>query len=64
MKTTIYLIRHSKTESNYIDIEKSKESLLESLQKYPGTVIFVSHERDFVEKLATKVFNIEDLLTA
>lgn len=49
--------------TNHLD-SLAKESLLESLQKYPGTVIFVSHERDFVDKLATKVFNIEDLLTA
>lgn len=49
--------------TNHLDAS-AKESLLESLQKYPGTVIFVSHERDFVDKLATKIFNIEDLLTA
>lgn len=49
--------------TNHLD-SVAKESLLECLQKYPGTVIFVSHERDFVEKLATQVFNIEDLLTA
>ena len=49
--------------TNHLD-SLAKESLLEALQKYPGTVIFVSHERDFVEKLATQVFNIEDLLTA
>ena len=47
--------------TNHLDAV-AKECLLECLKKYPGTVIFVSHERDFIENLATKVFNIEDLL--
>ena len=47
--------------TNHLD-KAAKESLLECLKKYPGTVIFVSHERSFITELATKVFNIEDLL--
>ena len=47
--------------TNHLDKE-AKESLLEALKKYPGTVIFVSHERSFVDSLATKIYNIEDLL--
>lgn len=49
--------------TNHMDAV-SKESLLDCLKKYQGTVIFVSHERSFIEKLATRVINIEDLLTA
>ena len=40
----------------------AKEGLLDALKKYNGTVIFVSHESDFVNRLATKIYNIEDLL--
>lgn len=47
--------------TNHLD-KVAKEDLLEALKKYQGTVIFASHERDFIEKLATKVYNIEDLL--
>ena len=47
--------------TNHLDSE-AKESLIDCLKKYPGTVIFASHERSFIEKLSTKVYNIEDLL--
>ena len=47
--------------TNHLDVE-AKESLLDALKKYPGTVIFVCHEKSFIEKLATKVYNIEELL--
>ena len=47
--------------TNHLD-KLAKEGLLEALKKYSGTVIFVSHESDFVNKLATKIYNIEDLL--
>src|ERR1019366_4395090 len=32
--------------------------LLEALMKYTGTVVFVSHDRYFIDKLATRVFEI------
>jgi ATP-binding cassette subfamily F protein 3 len=32
--------------------------LLEALSKYIGTVVFVSHDRYFIDKLATRVFEI------
>ncbi len=48
--------------TNHLD-KIAREELLLALKKYNGTVIFVSHERDFVEQLATKIYNIEDLLT-
>ena len=47
--------------TNHLD-QEAKDSLLELLKKYPGTVIFVSHERAFLNELATKIFSIEELL--
>jgi ATP-binding cassette subfamily F protein 3 len=37
---------------------RAKDVLLESLEKYNGTVVFVSHDRYFIDKLATRVFEI------
>ena len=39
---------------------RAKDVLLESLEKYTGTVVFVSHDRYFIDKLATRVFEIGD----
>jgi ATP-binding cassette subfamily F protein 3 len=39
---------------------RAKDVLLESLEKYNGTVVFVSHDRYFIDKLATRVFEIGD----
>ncbi len=47
--------------TNHLD-KFAREELLDALKKYNGTVIFVSHERDFVERLATKIYSIEELL--
>lgn len=43
--------------SNHLDLE-SIEALVEALETYQGTLIFVSHDRWFVEKLATRVIEI------
>ena len=43
--------------TNHLDLE-SKDVLLEALEDYGGTLIFVSHDRYFVEKLATKIVEI------
>jgi len=43
--------------TNHLDL-RAKDVLLESLEKYSGTVVFVSHDRYFIDKLATKVFEI------
>ena len=43
--------------TNHLDID-SKDVLLEALEDFGGTLIFVSHDRYFVDKLATKVINI------
>jgi len=44
--------------TNHLDL-RAKDVLLEALQKYTGTVVFVSHDRYFIDKLATRVFEIE-----
>lgn len=45
--------------TNHIDID-TREMLEEALIKYSGTVLFVSHDRYFVNKLASRVVNIEN----
>ena len=45
--------------TNHLDM-RAKDVLLESLSKYSGTVVFVSHDRYFIDKLATRIFEIED----
>ena len=45
--------------TNHIDID-TREVLEESLKNYAGTVLFVSHDRYFVNKLANKVVEIEN----
>lgn len=47
--------------TNHLD-HIAKEDLLKALKKYDGTIIFVSHERDFINQLATKIYSIEELL--
>ena len=44
--------------TNHLDL-KAKDVLLDSLQAFSGTVVFVSHDRYFIDKLATRVFEIE-----
>jgi ATP-binding cassette subfamily F protein 3 len=43
--------------TNHLDID-SKDVLLEALEDYGGTMIFVSHDRYFVDRLATKVIHV------
>jgi ATP-binding cassette subfamily F protein 3 len=43
--------------TNHLDM-RAKDVLLESMQKFTGTVVFVSHDRYFIDKLATRVFEI------
>jgi len=43
--------------TNHLDLD-SKEVLLEALADYGGTMVFVSHDRYFVDKLATKVVEV------
>jgi ATP-binding cassette subfamily F protein 3 len=44
--------------TNHLDLQ-AKDVLLEALRKFTGTVIFVSHDRYFIDKLATRIFEIE-----
>ena len=43
--------------TNHLDME-SIESLNQALEKYDGTLIFVSHDREFVSSLATRILEI------
>ena len=45
--------------TNHLDME-SIEALNIALMAFEGTVIFVSHDREFVESLATQVIEIKD----
>jgi ATPase subunit of ABC transporter with duplicated ATPase domains len=44
--------------TNHLDM-RAKDVLLEALAAYSGTVIFVSHDRYFIDRLATRVLEIE-----
>ncbi len=44
--------------TNHLDV-RSKDLLLDALNDYPGTVVFVSHDRDFTEQLATRVLRVD-----
>lgn len=57
LKNINFLILDEPT--NHIDID-TREILEEALKDYKGTVLFVSHDRYFINKLATRVFNIEN----
>jgi len=43
--------------TNHLDM-RAKDVLLEALASYSGTVVFVSHDRYFIDKLATRVFEV------
>ncbi|MGD0772973.1 MAG: ABC-F family ATP-binding cassette domain-containing protein [Candidatus Solibacter sp.] len=45
--------------TNHLDM-RAKDVLLTALQEYNGTVVFVSHDRYFIDKLATRVVEVED----
>ena len=44
--------------TNHLDM-RAKDVLLTALQDYTGTVVFVSHDRYFIDRLATRIFEIE-----
>jgi ATP-binding cassette subfamily F protein 3 len=43
--------------TNHLDLD-SKDILLDALEDFGGTLVFVSHDRYFVEKLANKIVEI------
>ena len=45
--------------TNHMDIV-SCEAIEESLAAFPGTVLVVSHDRYFLDKIATTIVQIED----
>ena len=47
--------------TNHLDLD-SKEVLLDALVDFGGTLIFVSHDRYFVERLATKIVEVGERL--
>ncbi len=45
--------------TNHLDL-RAKDVLLNALMDFTGTVVFVSHDRYFIDRLATRVFEIAD----
>jgi ATP-binding cassette subfamily F protein 3 len=45
--------------TNHLDL-RAKDVLLDAIREFTGTVIFVSHDRYFIDGLATRVFEVED----
>jgi ATP-binding cassette subfamily F protein 3 len=45
--------------TNHLDL-RAKDVLKNAISKYPGTVIVVSHDRDFLVGMTTKVFEFND----
>ncbi len=45
--------------TNHLDI-KSKNVLKEALKKYEGTLLVVSHDRDFLQGLSSKIYEFKD----
>jgi len=45
--------------TNHLDLD-SREALEESLEDFPGSIVFVSHDRAFIDRLATRVIDLRD----
>jgi ATP-binding cassette subfamily F protein 3 len=45
--------------TNHLDM-RAKDVLLDAIDRYTGTVVFVSHDRYFIDRLATRVLEIEN----
>jgi len=57
LRPTNFLLLDEPT--NHLDM-RAKDVLLDALLNYTGTVVFVSHDRYFIDKLATRVFEVAD----
>jgi ATP-binding cassette, subfamily F, member 3 len=55
LRPTNFLLLDEPT--NHLDM-RAKDVLLDALEVYSGTLVFVSHDRYFIDKLATRVFEI------
>ncbi|WP_422124077.1 ABC-F family ATP-binding cassette domain-containing protein [Planococcus sp. X10-3] len=49
--------------TNHLDID-AKAELKRAMQAYKGTIVLVSHEPEFYEGLATKVWDVEEWITS
>jgi ATP-binding cassette subfamily F protein 3 len=45
--------------TNHLDLD-SREALEDSLDEFPGSIVFVSHDRAFIDRLATRVVDLRD----
>ncbi len=45
--------------TNHLDM-RAKDVLLDAVRSFSGTVLFVSHDRYFIDGLATRVFEVEE----
>lgn len=45
--------------TNHLDID-SKEVLEQALEDYPGTLLFVSHDRYFIDRIANRIMQMDD----
>src|SRR5215472_6790262 len=45
--------------TNHLDLDSS-EALIDALTRYEGTLLFVSHNRSFVNGLATQIWEVRD----
>jgi ATP-binding cassette subfamily F protein 3 len=45
--------------TNHLDL-RAKDVLLDAIRNFTGTVLFVSHDRYFIDGLASRVFEVED----
>jgi ATP-binding cassette subfamily F protein 3 len=45
--------------TNHLDL-RAKDVLLDAIRNFTGTVLFVSHDRYFIDGLATRVFEVEE----
>jgi ATP-binding cassette, subfamily F, member 3 len=45
--------------TNHLDM-RAKDVLLTAIQEFNGTLVFVSHDRYFIDKLATRIFEVEE----
>ena len=56
LKPTNFLVLDEPT--NHLDMD-SREMLLSALREFAGTILFVSHDRYFINELATRVVHVE-----
>uniref|UniRef100_UPI003D2FEB7C hypothetical protein n=1 Tax=Bacillus velezensis TaxID=492670 RepID=UPI003D2FEB7C len=48
---------------NHLDVD-AKNELKRAMKEFKGTTVLVSHEPDFYDGLATKVWNVQDWFTS